>query len=196
MGALAVAAGSGPFARLLASCAAGARATAVTLGASPTPPVLPDPVVDDAPLAGAAVAVPALQDALAAEHAAVWALGVLGARTSSSAQPGLTAALTSAYAAHRDRRDLLQALLVALGEEPVAAAPAYALPPSSGPDEVAASARAVETRCGTWWAAAVEATTGPTRALASDALGDTAVRGLVGRGGPEIFPGADELADR
>lgn len=196
LGALAVDASSGTFARLLASCGAAARATAVTLGAPPPPAALPDAVVGGTPLPGAAVAVPSLQGALAAEHAAVWALGVLGARTSSSAQPTLAAALTSAYAAHRDRRDLLQELLLALGEEPVASAPAYTLPPSGGPREVAASARAVEGACSTWWAATVAASTADARGLAAAALADAAVRELVGRGGPEIFPGAGELADR
>ncbi len=49
----------------------------------------------------------ALQTTLAAEHAAVYVYGVLGGRTSKSAEPATYAAISSAYDAHRARRDQL-----------------------------------------------------------------------------------------
>ena len=67
-------------------------------------------------------ALPALQRTLAAEHAAVHVYGVLGAQTSSSSTPALFAAVSSAYAEHRSRRDLLTRAVTDLGATPVAAA--------------------------------------------------------------------------
>ena len=69
----------------------------------------------------------ALQDTLAAEHAALWTYGVLGARTSQGASPGLYDTLTAAYRRHRSRRDQLRLMVADAGGEPVAAAPAYEL---------------------------------------------------------------------
>lgn len=198
LAAAALGAASGSFARLLASCAAAAASTGRVLVAMdavvPAPP-LPDPLPGGRPLDGAAVAVADLQGALAAEHAAVWSLGVLGARTSRAARPSASEALLAAYRAHRTRRDLLEALLRGLGEDPVAQAAAYALPASGTAAQVTASARAVEAACGTWWAAVVATSTGATRSLATSALTDAALRGLPERGHPSAFPGAAELAD-
>ena len=68
--------------------------------------------------------VPALQAALAAEHAAVYGYGVAGAMLS-----GPDRALAMAdWKAHQEARDTLQAMIVKLGATPVAASPAYALP--------------------------------------------------------------------
>ncbi|NUP67187.1 MAG: ferritin-like domain-containing protein [Nonomuraea sp.] len=65
-----------------------------------------------------------LRKALAAEHAAVFAYGLLGARTSGA----LRDLVTSAYDAHRARRDQLRALITARGAKPSEAAASYALP--------------------------------------------------------------------
>lgn len=67
----------------------------------------------------------ALQAALAEEHATLWTYGVLGARTSQSASPGLHDAVTAAYRRHRSRRDQLRLMVRDAGGEPVAAAVAY-----------------------------------------------------------------------
>ena len=69
-----------------------------------------------------------LQTALAAEHAAVYVFGVLGAQTSRSAQPILFDQLSAAYVAHRAERDRLVRAVRDLGGEPVAAEPAYQVP--------------------------------------------------------------------
>src|SRR5436853_215324 len=66
----------------------------------------------------------ALREALAAEHAAVWGYGVVGAAL--GAQARATAA--AAEAAHRDVRDRVTALLDQRSADPVQAKGAYALP--------------------------------------------------------------------
>ena len=70
-------------------------------------------------------AVEALQTALAAEHAALYVYGFLGARTSESGQPLVFAEVGDAYAVHRAWRDLLTRRLLDEGAEPTPAAPTY-----------------------------------------------------------------------
>jgi hypothetical protein len=66
----------------------------------------------------------ALREALAAEHAAVWGYGVIGAALTEDARPPATAAET----AHRDVRDRVMALLDERKADPVRAEGAYTLP--------------------------------------------------------------------
>jgi Domain of unknown function (DUF4439) len=66
----------------------------------------------------------ALREALAAEHAAVWGYGVVGAALEVEARPPATAAETT----HRDVRDRVTALLEERGADPVPAEGAYSLP--------------------------------------------------------------------
>ncbi len=138
----------------------------------------------------------ALQTALAAEHAAVWVYGALGGRTSRSATPELAAAVTAAYDAHRARRDRLSAALVDLDADPVAAEPAYELPRLGDPDQVTRAALEVERACARTYAYVVASTVSEQRRSAIGALNEAAVRELVFRGTPEMFPGRDEYADR
>ncbi|MBA8949579.1 DUF4439 domain-containing protein [Actinomadura namibiensis] len=74
--------------------------------------------------------VPALQEALKAEHAAVYGYGVLGARLRGTHQ----ATARVMWNLHRARRDALAERLTAAGATPEAAAPVYRLPvrPTSG----------------------------------------------------------------
>lgn len=65
-----------------------------------------------------------LRKALAAEHAAVFAYGLLGARTSGA----LRDRITDAYDAHRADRDQLRVLITSRGARPSEAAASYALP--------------------------------------------------------------------
>ncbi|MFI6181988.1 MULTISPECIES: ferritin-like domain-containing protein [unclassified Nonomuraea] len=65
-----------------------------------------------------------LRKALAAEHAAVFAYGLLGARTSGALRD-LTGA---AYDAHRAHRDQLRSLITSRGGRPNESEPSYALP--------------------------------------------------------------------
>lgn len=132
----------------------------------------------------------ALQTTLAAEHAAVFVYGALGARTSQSGQPGLYRALTAAYSLHRARRDELMAQIDATGGDPVAAEPGYALPADlDSPAALRRRALALEEGAATTYAYLVASSSGATRAWAVDALIDAAVRGLDFGGRPERLPG-------
>lgn len=139
----------------------------------------------------------ALQTTLAAEHAAIYVYGALGAQTSQTGAPVLYAALTDAYEAHRARRDRLTAILLDLAEEPVVAEPAYELPADlSTTDVVAARALELERSCASTYAYLVANSPSAERRLAVNLLVQTAVRELAFRGTPETFPGSDEYADR
>lgn len=134
--------------------------------------------------------VAALQDALAAEHAAVFVYGALGAQTSQSRQPALYAHLTEAYRVHRSRRDDLLATIAASGTDPVAAEPGYQLPDDLGsPAVVSARALALEEAASSTYAWLVANTAGEDRAWAVAALLDAAVRALTFGGRPERLPG-------
>ncbi|GAA3704534.1 ferritin-like domain-containing protein [Nonomuraea antimicrobica] len=65
-----------------------------------------------------------LRKALAAEHAAVFAYGLLGARTSGPLRDRMSAA----YDAHRGGRDQLRGLITARGGRPVESDASYTLP--------------------------------------------------------------------
>lgn len=139
----------------------------------------------------------ALQETLAAEHAALYVVGALGAQAAESATPLLHAALQEAYVQHRAQRDRLDRELRDRGVEPVAAEPAYALPARLG--TVAAVERralTLEHDCAATYAALVAHTVGPLRRWAVEVLTRTAVRELAFRGTPEMFPGVREHADR
>ncbi len=103
----------------------------------------------------------ALQTALAAEHAAVYVCGALGAQTSQSAEPALFVAVSEAYAAHRAGRDQLVARVADLGAEPVAAEPAYELPADLGTTSAVTRQRPARRRTRSWWR------TAPPRSVAS-----------------------------
>ena len=75
-------------------------------------------------MSASSASVAALQGALAAEHAAVYGYGVVGAMLAGSEQADARADWT----AHQVARDTLAAMLTKLGATPVAASPAYGLP--------------------------------------------------------------------
>jgi hypothetical protein len=139
----------------------------------------------------------ALQTTLRAEHAALYVYGTLGAQTSRSAQPALYDAVSSAYATHRARRDLLVRAIADLGATPDASAPSYVVPRQLGtPQEVRRAALELERGCAETYAWLVANTVGERRRWAAGALNDAAVRELAFRGTPEMLPGADEYTDR
>lgn len=138
--------------------------------------------------------VEALQGALAAEHAAIYVHGVVGARVSAAAQPELWQRVRDAYTVHRERRDRLQSLLRTAGATPVPAEVAYELPtPAGTPEELESAALEVESRCAAVYADTVGSTSRAARQWALDALEDAAVRRLGFGGLPEPFPGVGEL---
>jgi Domain of unknown function (DUF4439) len=118
----------------------------------------------------------ALRDALAAEHAAVWGYGTVGA----ALDPDDRATASAAEEAHRDLRDTVSGLLDARGADPVPAKPAYALPfPVLSPVDAAALAVVLENGVAAAWAAVLaRAASRDTRRLAADALGATEVRAV------------------
>lgn len=139
----------------------------------------------------------AWQRTLAAEHAAVYLYGVLGARTAAADQPRLLRDLSAAYAVHRARRDQVSRTIRDLGGTPEPAATGYELPTGVGtPGGVRRVAGEIEDSCATTYAWAVANTTAEARRAAVGMLQDAAVRGLAFGGTPEMFPGADEFTDR
>ncbi len=141
--------------------------------------------------------VEALQTALAAEHAALYVVGALGAQTSETGAPTLYADLRAAYTEHRGRRDQLVRKLLDEDAEPVAAEPAYDLPADLGSvDVVTRRALRLERDCSTTYAYLVASSPPAERRWAVGALTGTAVRELAFRGTPEMFPGTDGHADR
>ncbi|WP_431678650.1 DUF4439 domain-containing protein [Kitasatospora sp. KL5] len=134
----------------------------------------------------------ALQAALAAEHAAVYGYGVVGARTAAGPQRDSARA---GYTAHQARRDALQRLLEDAGSTPAAAAAGYRLPfavtDADGGGRLAAH---IEIQLTAVWADAVAATTGALRQTAATALRETALR--AAQWGADLsalpgLPGAD-----
>lgn len=142
----------------------------------------------------AAASVPALQDALAAEHAAVHLLGYFGGVVSAGAEPDVHLLLRSRHQWHRDLRERLVGVLRAADESPTPAAAAYALPEQTDVDAVRSAAAEVEARCAQAYALLVASASGDVRALGLDALVETG-RAMVAWGSePQAFVGAPELA--
>ncbi len=135
-----------------------------------------------------------LQTTLAAEHAAVYVYGVLGAQTSQSAEPALYADLVDGYRRHRARRDQLTGYVLDAGGQPVAAAAAYELPAQlANADQVRRSALGVEESCAATYSSLVAESVRAQRRWAITALTEAAVRQLSFGGAPRAFPGAPDL---
>ena len=130
----------------------------------------------------------AIQQALAGEHAAVYAYGVIGGVLDPVGATGVLA--LDCYEVHQSRRDLVEEQLRGLGAEPVAAEPGYALPsPVTTPVDARLLARQVEDRCAVLYAAAVAASTDDGRAQAAGWLEDAATRAVSWGGTSVAFPG-------
>lgn len=135
-------------------------------------------------------ALDALQAALAGEHAAVYAYGVVGGRL--QGRPDERAA-RSGYEVHRQRRATITRMVADIGAAPTPAAVAYDL---GGPVVTATAARAlaatVETRAAATYADVVAAGTGGLRQAAAAWLADAAVRATTWSAPPATFPGMPE----
>ncbi|MFJ3905931.1 ferritin-like domain-containing protein [Streptomyces sp. NPDC090025] len=136
-------------------------------------------------------ALDAAQAALAAEHAAVYGYGVVGAKVGEARR----AEATAAFQAHRARRDGLRRTVRDLGGEPVAAAGGYQLP-FAVPDPAAAVRLAafLEDRVAGVYSDLVRSAEGPLRRDAAAALREAAVRAVRWRGSDVTFPGLAERA--
>ena len=136
----------------------------------------------------------ALQATLAAEHAAIYLYGDLGAHTSQSAEPALFETISLLYRTHRGYRDRLRLLVAEYGATPVAAAAAYELPTHlATPAAVRRQALRTEQHCAEIYAALVANTVGTERSMAITALVGAAQARILLGGGVETFPGAPEL---
>ncbi|GAA3133579.1 ferritin-like domain-containing protein [Streptosporangium carneum] len=127
-----------------------------------------------------------LSTALAAEHAAVYAYGVIAARTTGS----LRVTATAAFNAHRARRDQLRALIAARGDAPAEPDAAYRLPVTpSTPAQAVELATLVERGV---TAAYLELTASPdteVRQMAALAMQECVTRSYGLRPEIEAFPG-------
>jgi Domain of unknown function (DUF4439) len=121
----------------------------------------------------------ALSDALAAEHAAVWGYGVVGAALPAAKQD----LAATAENAHRDARDRLVELLAERKTDPVDEQGAYELPfPVLSETDAATLAVTLEDGVsGAYVRLLGDAAERATRELAVDALGATEVRAVAWR---------------
>ncbi|MEU3747365.1 MULTISPECIES: ferritin-like domain-containing protein [Streptomyces] len=134
-------------------------------------------------------ALDAAQAALAAEHAAVYGYGVVGGRIGTARK----AEATTAFEAHRARREALRRTVRDLGGTPVAAAAAYELPfPVADTAGAVRLAAVLEDRVAGVYSDLVRAGRGPLRSEAAAALREAAVRAVRWRGRDVTFPGLAE----
>ena len=135
-------------------------------------------------------ALDALQDCLAAEHAACFGYGVVGGVLAGIPDTSAEETRSDAfYVAHRQARDALTELIASLDADPVAAEAAYAAPPVATPQACSRLARLLEQRTAAVYAYAVSQTTDETRAMAADALTDCALRATAWGAPADPFPG-------
>jgi Domain of unknown function (DUF4439) len=118
----------------------------------------------------------ALREVLAAEHAAVWGYGAVGAALPLDAREPVVAG----DVAHRDVRDRLVALLDARGADPVPREAGYTLPfPVLSPVDAAALAVVLEEGVSAAWVRLLDQATEPSvRELAVEELGAAEVRAV------------------
>ncbi|NUR96234.1 MAG: ferritin-like domain-containing protein [Kribbellaceae bacterium] len=130
----------------------------------------------------------ALQAALAGEHAALYGVGVAGGKLNGAR----FREATDLFGAHRNNRDHLSALIVAVGQTPVAAEPAYDLPQSvTNGATAAALILYIERRIAAVYGDLVEAAEQPAvRTFAIDTLLAAATNQLTWGGAPAVLPGA------
>jgi hypothetical protein len=118
----------------------------------------------------------ALSDALAAEHAAIWGYGVVGAALKDAARPQAE----DAESAHRGVRDQVSALLASRKAEVVDAKAAYALPfPVLSDVDAASLAVVLEDGVAKAWVRVLDQSAErSTRQLGVDVLSATEVRAV------------------
>ncbi|GAA1195682.1 hypothetical protein GCM10009664_70650 [Kitasatospora gansuensis] len=181
---------------LLAAVSASGALHAVTLGdsgpvtgpaAAPSPSPSPSPSASASATPRPAAETTALQNTLAAEHAAVYGYGVVGAR-----QPvgPLRAEAQTCYLAHQAKRDTWQRLLHSAGATPAAAAPGYQLPfPVSDPATAKQLAAHIEVQLTGVYAALVAAGSGELRQSAAGALREAALHARQWGADQSALPG-------
>ena len=137
-------------------------------------------------MGAASAGVGALQAALAAEHAAVYGYGVVGAMLAGTEQ----ADARTDWTAHQVARDTLAAMLTRLGATPVAASPAYKLPfPVTSASTAAKLAATLEEGVTRGYLGLVAVSNPTLRAFAAKAMQASANRALAWSGSTVAFPG-------
>ena len=123
--------------------------------------------------------VDALQRALAAEHAAIWAYGLAGAFLPAGSRP----ALAKGSEAHTVRRDATITTLKNAGATPKAAEPGYSVPhPLTNQSSAFTLLVAAETDTVSSWRSVLEHTSdSDLRKTTLDAMTDAAVRAMTWR---------------
>ena len=130
--------------------------------------------------------VTALQGALAAEHAAVYGYGIVGAMLTGARQAGAR----TDWTAHQVARDTLVTMLTRLGATPVAASPAYELPFGVTSAKSAAKlAAALEDGVTRAYLGLVAVSNPALRTFAAQAMQTSANRALAWSGTTTAFPG-------
>jgi hypothetical protein len=128
----------------------------------------------------------ALQAALAAEHAAVYGYGVVGAMLTGTEQAGAR----TDWTAHLVARDTLVTMFDKLGAIPVAASPAYKLPFAVTSEKSAARLAAILENGVTRAYLGLVAVSDPAlRRFAAQAMQTSATRALAWSGTTIAFPG-------
>jgi hypothetical protein len=136
-------------------------------------------------------AIRALQSALAAEHAAVYGYGVVGAYLKGSDR----ATAAADWVAHQNARDQLEATLRSGGAQPGPAAVAYQLPvPVRTPAGAISLAVILEERVATAYLGLVALSTPALRELGAAQLRVSALRAAFWRGSTVAFPGLTAAA--
>jgi hypothetical protein len=137
-------------------------------------------------MAAAGTEIAALQGALAAEHAAIYGYGVVGAMLAGQEQ----ASARADWTAHQVARDSLEATLTKLGATPVAASPAYALPfavtTAKSAERLAVTIENGVTRA---YLGLVAVSNPALRAFAAQAMQSSANRAVAWSGTTQAFPG-------
>ncbi len=131
----------------------------------------------------------ALNEVVAAEHAAVWGYGTVGAALPEDARGPAAAA----EVAHRDARDRLAALLESRGDDPVPRAAGYTLPfPVLSAVDAAALGVVLEEGVSAAWVRLLDQATEPdVRELAVGELGAAEVRAVGWRAAAGRIPVTD-----
>ncbi|GII78229.1 hypothetical protein Sru01_32110 [Sphaerisporangium rufum] len=127
-----------------------------------------------------------LATALAAEHTAVYAYGVVGGRTRGRERD----AAREAFDAHRARRDRLRGLIIARGGTPPEAAAAYEPPfPVAGETDAVRLAALVEQRVTAAYLELAAVPDAALRRLAALAMQESTVRSLTWQAPINALPG-------
>ena len=136
----------------------------------------------------------ALQSALAAEEAASYGYGVVGAHLPQGSAEQATAATD--WVAHMRARDQLSALITARGAMPVPAAVAYKLPgPARTPAAARALAATLEDRIAQAYLALVALPDRSLRSFGARQVRAAALRAQAWRGSVQAFPGLPATSD-